>query len=57
MVLPLVCAVRLLNPLFDRQIVAQIGTLAVSGGVHVTLITKGRFLPAYSLSADGHDHN
>ncbi len=59
MVLPLVCAVGLLNPLFDRQIVAQIGTLAVSGGVlsMLTLILKGRFLPACVLSADGHDHN
>ena len=45
MVLPLVCAVGLLNPLFDRQIVAQIGTLAVSGGVlsMLTLILKGVF--------------
>ena len=33
MVLPLVCAVGLLNPLFDRQIMVQVGTLAVSGGV------------------------
>ena len=31
LVLPLVCAVGLLNPIFDRQIVAQLGTLAVSG--------------------------
>ena len=45
MVLPLVCAVGLLNPLFDRQIVAQVGTLAVSGGVlsMLTLILKGVF--------------
>lgn len=45
MVLPLVCAVGLLNPLFDRQIVAQIGGLAVSGGVlsMLTLILKGVF--------------
>lgn len=45
MVLPLVCAVGLLNPLFDRQIVVQVGTLAVSGGVlsMLTLILKGVF--------------
>ena len=45
LVLPLVCAVGLLNPIFDRQIVAQIGTLAVSGGVvsMLTLVMKGVF--------------
>ena len=45
MVLPLVCAVGLLNPLFDRQIMVQVGTLAVSGGVlsMLTLILKGVF--------------
>ena len=45
MVLPLVCAVGLLNPLFDRQIVVQVGTLAVSSGVlsMLTLILKGVF--------------
>ena len=43
--LPLVCAVGLLNPIFDRQIVTQIGTLAVSGGVvsMLTLVMKGVF--------------
>lgn len=45
LVLPLVCAVGLFNPLFDRQIVARIGTLAVSGGVlsMLTLVAKGIF--------------
>ena len=45
LVLPLVCAVGLLNPIFDRQIVTQIGTLAVSGGVvsMLTLVMKGVF--------------
>lgn len=45
LVLPLVCAVGLLNPIFDRQIVTQLGTLAVSGGVvsMLTLVMKGVF--------------
>ena len=45
LVLPLVSAVGLLNPIFDRQIVTQIGTLAVSGGVvsMLTLVMKGVF--------------
>ena len=45
LVLPLVCAVGMLNPIFDRQIVTQIGTLAVSGGVvsMLTLVMKGVF--------------
>ena len=45
LVLPLVCAVGLLNPIFDRQTVTQIGTLAVSGGVvsMLTLVMKGVF--------------
>ena len=42
MVLPLVCAVGLLNPLFDRQIVVQVGTLAVSGGV-LSMLTLRAF--------------
>ena len=44
-VLPLVCAVGLLNPFFDRQIMARVGTLAVSGGVisMLSLILKGIF--------------
>ncbi|MCR5576291.1 MAG: cobalt ECF transporter T component CbiQ [Oscillospiraceae bacterium] len=42
-VLPLVMAVGLFNPLFDRRIVLQLGTLAVSGGVisMLTLMLKG----------------
>ena len=45
LVLPLVCAVGLLNPIFDRQIVTQLGTLVVSGGVvsMLTLVMKGVF--------------
>lgn len=45
LVMPLVCAVGLLNPFFDREIVMRIGTVAVSGGVvsMVTLMMKGVF--------------
>ena len=44
-VLPLVCAVGLLNPLFDRAPLLWVGGLAVSGGVMsmVTLMLKGVF--------------
>ena len=44
-VLPLVMAVGLFNPFFDRQILLRIGGLAVSGGVisMVTLMLKGVF--------------
>lgn len=44
-VMPLVCAVGLLNPLFDRQIVLRLGNIAVSGGVisMLTLMMKGVF--------------
>ena len=44
-VLPLVMAVGLFNPLFDRRTVLQLGTLAVSGGVvsMLTLMLKGLF--------------
>ena len=44
-VLPLVMAVGLFNPFFDRAIVLQIGSLAVSGGVisMLTLMLKGLF--------------
>lgn len=43
LVLPLVCVVGLLNPLFDKDIVARFGNLAVSGGVisMITLMLKG----------------
>ena len=55
LVLPLVCAVGLLNPIFDRQIVAQLGTLAVSGGVvsMLPLVMKGvlRLLASFLLMA------
>ena len=42
-VLPLVLAVGLFNPLFDRRIVLRVGALAVSGGVlsMLTLMGKG----------------
>ncbi len=42
-VLPLVLAVGLFNPIFDRQILLRIGNLAVSGGVisMLTLMLKG----------------
>ena len=42
-VLPLVMAVGLFNPLFDRHIILRLGTLAVSGGTvsMLTLMLKG----------------
>lgn len=42
-VLPLACIVGVFNPLFDREIVMQLGNLAVSGGVlsMFTLMIKG----------------
>ena len=44
-VMPLVCAVGLFNPFFDKQIVLYIGTAGVSGGVisMLTLMMKGIF--------------
>ena len=44
-VLPLVCAVGLFNPFFDRTPLIYIGDLAVSGGVvsMITLMLKGVF--------------
>lgn len=54
-VLPLVCAVGLFNPFFDRGIVAYIGNTAVSGGVvsMLSLVVKGvlTVLAAYILTA------
>ena len=42
-VLPLVCMVGIFNPLFDREVVLHIGSLAVTGGVlsMITLMIKG----------------
>ncbi len=42
-VMPLVMAVGLFNPFFDREIMLRIGTLGVSGGVisMITLMLKG----------------
>ena len=44
-VLPLVMAVGLFNPLFDRDIMLRIGTIGVSGGTisMITLMLKGVF--------------
>lgn len=44
-VLPLVCAVGLLNPFYDRAPLLQLGSIAVSGGVisMTTLMLKGVF--------------
>ena len=44
-VLPLVMAVGLFNPFFDKQILLQIGNIGVSGGVisMITLMLKGVF--------------
>ncbi len=44
-VLPLVCAVGLFNPIFDRAPMLYVGKLAVSGGVisMITLMLKGIF--------------
>ena len=42
-VMPLVCAVGIFNPLFDREILLQVGKIAISGGVlsMLTLMLKG----------------
>lgn len=54
-VLPLVCAVGLLNPVFDRQILFSVGGVGVSGGVvsMLTLMLKGVlcFLASFLLMA------
>lgn len=44
-VLPLVCAVGLFNPLFDRTVMLRLGAVAVSGGVisMLSLMLKGVF--------------
>lgn len=44
-VLPLVCAVGLLNPLYDKATLFTMGSIAVSGGVvsMITLMMKGIF--------------
>ena len=44
-VLPLVCAVGLLNPFYDRTPLLQLGSVTVSGGVvsMITLMLKGVF--------------
>ena len=44
-VLPLVMAVGLFNPIFDREIMLRIGTIGVSGGTisMITLMLKGVF--------------
>lgn len=44
-VMPLVCAVGLFNPFFDKDILLYIGTIGVSGGVisMLTLMMKGVF--------------
>ena len=44
-VMPLVCAVGLFNPFFDRAIIVQIGSVGISGGVAsmLTLMMKGVF--------------
>lgn len=44
-VLPLVMAVGLFNPLFDREIIVTIGNVGISGGVvsMITLMLKGVF--------------
>ncbi len=44
-VLPLVCAVGIVNPFFDREIMLRVSNLAISGGVisMLTLMMKGVF--------------
>ena len=44
-VMPLVCAVGLVNPFFDRAIMLNVGSVAISGGVisMLTLMLKGVF--------------
>lgn len=55
MVLPVVCAVGLVNPFFDRTPLIQLGQLTVSGGTvsMVTLMMKGIFslMAAFLLMA------
>ena len=41
-VLPIVCVVGIFNPFFDRDIVMQVGSLAVSGGVLSMLTLMGK---------------
>ena len=52
-VLPLVCVVGIFNPVFDREIILNMGNIAVSGGVisMCTLMGKGIFsvLASYLL--------
>lgn len=45
LVMPLVCAVGLFNPFFDHRILAQIGSIPITGGVisMLTLMLKGVF--------------
>ena len=45
MILPLVCAVGIANPFFDKEILFSIGSIGISGGVisMLTLIMKGVF--------------
>lgn len=44
-VMPLVCAVGLFNPFFDKEIIMYIGSIGISGGVisMLTLMMKGVF--------------
>lgn len=44
-VMPLICAVGLANPFFDKEVLLQLGGLSISGGVvsMVTLMMKGVF--------------
>ncbi len=50
-ILPLLIAVGVLNPFFDRETVMKIGTLRISGGVvsMVTLMMKGIFSLMFSF--------
>lgn len=54
-VLPVICAVGIWNPFFDRTVYAQIGGFAVTGGMlsMLTLLAKGAFtvFAAYLLLA------
>ena len=58
-VMPLVCAVGLFNPFFDKQIVLYIGTVGVSGGVisMLTLMMKGHLLSHGVVPARGDDEH
>ncbi len=49
-VLPLICAVGLFNPIFDREVILHFGSIGITGGMisMITLMLKGIFCVAAS---------